>query len=53
MSEMERNASGHDKGLLWELHDIFTGKNFLVAVAAGLVGYALVEHLRDGSRYKE
>jgi hypothetical protein len=53
MGEMERTAGGHDRGLLWELHDIFTGKNFLVAVVAGLIGYALVERLRDGPRYKQ
>jgi hypothetical protein len=51
MGEMERTANGRDKGLLWDLHDIFTRKNFLVAVVAGLIGYVLVERLRDGSRY--
>ena len=51
MGEMERTANGRDKGLLWDLHDIFTTNNFLVAVVAGLIGYALVERLRDGSRY--
>jgi hypothetical protein len=53
MGEMERTAGGRDKGLLWELHDIFTGRNFFVAVVAALVGYALVERLRDGPRYKQ
>jgi hypothetical protein len=51
MGEMERTASGSDKGLLWDLHDIFIQKNFIVALIAGLVGYLLVERLRDGSRY--
>jgi len=51
MGEMERIASGRDKCLLWDLHDIVTRKNFLVAVVAGLIGYVLVERLRDGSRY--
>jgi hypothetical protein len=51
MGEMERTANGRDKGLLWDLHDIITRKNFLVAVVAGLIGYVLVERLRDGSRY--
>jgi hypothetical protein len=51
MGEMERTASGRDKGLLWDLHDIFTRNNFLVAVVAALIGYALVERLRDGPRY--
>jgi hypothetical protein len=53
MGEMERTASGRNRGLWWELRDIFTGKNFLVAVIAALVGYALVERLRDGPRYKQ
>ena len=51
MGEMERTANGRDKGLLWDLHDIFTRKNFLVAVVAALIGYVLVERLRDGPRY--
>jgi hypothetical protein len=52
MGEMESTASGRDKGLLWDLHDIFTRKNFLVAVVAALIGYVLVERLRDGVRYE-
>ena len=51
MGEMERTAKGRDKGLLWDLHDIITRKSFLVAVVAALIGYVLVERLRDGSRY--
>jgi len=51
MGEMERTANGRDKGLLWDLRDIFTSKNFVVAVVAGLIGYVLVERLRDGRRY--
>ena len=51
MGEMERTASGYDKGFLWDLHDIFTRKNFLVAGVAALIGYVLVERLRDGTGY--
>jgi hypothetical protein len=51
MGEMERTASARNKGLLWDLHDIFTRKNFLVAVVAGLIGYLVVERLRDGARH--
>ena len=51
MGEMERTASGRDKGLLWDLRDIFTQKTFIVAVIAGLIGYLLVERLRDGPPY--
>jgi hypothetical protein len=49
MGEMERTARGRDKGLLWDLHDIFTWKNFLIAVVAGLIGYLIVERLRRGA----
>ena len=51
MGEFERSANGRNKGLLWDLHDIFTRENFIVAVAAALIGYVLVERLRDGRRY--
>jgi hypothetical protein len=33
---------------VWDLHGIFTQKNFIVAVIAGMVGYLVVERLRDG-----
>jgi hypothetical protein len=51
MGELERSANGRNKGLLWDLHDIVTRENFIVAVAAGLIGYVLVERLRDGRHY--
>jgi hypothetical protein len=51
MGEMERTANGRDRGLLWDLHDIFTRKNFVVAVIASLIGYVLVEYLRDRAQY--
>lgn len=51
MGEMERSAGGRDKGWLWDLHDIFTRKNFVVAIGAALIGYVLVERLRGGNRY--
>ena len=52
MGEMERSAGGRNKGLLWDLRDIFTRSNFLVAIAAALIGYILVERLRDHATYK-
>jgi hypothetical protein len=51
MGEMERTSRGRDKGLLWDLYDIFTWKNFIVALVAGLIGYVLVERLRDSAQY--
>jgi hypothetical protein len=46
MGELERTSKGRDKGLLWDLYDIFTWKNFIVALVAGLIGHVLVEVLR-------
>ena len=51
MGEMERTAPGRDKGLRWDLLDVFTWKNFAVAIAAAFVGYIVVERLRDAPRY--
>jgi len=50
MGEMERSSAGRDKGLWWDLRDIVTWKNFAVAVVAALIGYLLVERMRDGAR---
>jgi len=50
MGEMERSAAGRDKGIWWDLQDIITWKNFGVAVVAALIGYLLVERLRDGAK---
>ena len=50
MGEMERSSVGRDKGFWWDLRDIITWENFAVAVVAALIGYLLVERLRDGAR---
>ena len=46
MGEFERSGMGRRNGLAWALADIFTPENFLIALAAALIGYALVEFLR-------
>jgi hypothetical protein len=51
MGEMERSAVGRNKGLLWDIQDIFTRRNLVVAIVAALIGYVIVERLRDGRRY--
>jgi len=51
MGEMERSAGGRNKGLLWDLQDIFTQKNLIVAIVAAFIGYVVVERLRDGRPY--
>jgi hypothetical protein len=47
MGEFERSGQGRVKGLVWAVQDIFTTANFIIAVAAALIGYALVEFLRS------
>ncbi len=47
MGEFERSGAGQSKGLLWALWDIFTLPNFLVGMAAAVIGYALFEFIRN------
>jgi hypothetical protein len=47
MGEFERSGAGSSKGFLWAVEDIFTARNFEIAVMAALVGYLLVEFLRN------
>lgn len=45
MGEFERsNARG--KGYVFAFEDIFTYRNFAIAVFSGLMGYVVVEYLR-------
>jgi hypothetical protein len=46
MGEFERSGMGRSKGLLWALGDVATVDNFVIALLAGLIGYALFEYLR-------
>jgi len=39
-------SSGQGKSLLFALNDIFTGKNFVIAMISALIGYVVFEHLR-------
>lgn len=47
MGEFERSGIGQSKGLVWAIGDIFTAPNFLIALIAALIGYILVEFLRN------
>ncbi|GAC1411281.1 MAG: hypothetical protein NVSMB53_06730 [Gemmatimonadaceae bacterium] len=47
MGEFEHSGMGQRNGFAWALRDIFTIANFLIALAAGLVGYVVVEFLRE------
>jgi len=47
MGEFERSGMGRKMGLAWAIRDIFTRENFLIAAIAALIGYILVEFLRN------
>lgn len=45
MGEFER-SSARSKGVIFALEDIFTYKNFGIAIFSGLIGYVVFEFLR-------
>jgi hypothetical protein len=47
MGEFTRSGMGRGRGLAWAIEDIFTGSNFAIAVVAALIGYLVVEFLRE------
>ena len=47
MGEFEHSGLGQSKGLLWALRDIFSAANFMIGLMAALIGYLLVEFLRN------
>ena len=47
MGEFAHSGMGQSKGLVWAVGDIFTVPNFLIALIAALIGYVLVEFLRN------
>jgi hypothetical protein len=47
MGEFERSGMGRIRGLAWALADILTTSNFVIAVVAALIGYVVVEFLRQ------
>ncbi len=47
MGEYERSGMGQVRGLAWAIGDILTMSNFLIGSIAALIGYALVEFLRN------
>jgi hypothetical protein len=40
-------ANGQRKSLAFALCDIFTGTNFVIAIICGLIGWVVVEYLRN------
>jgi hypothetical protein len=47
MGEFERSGMGRERGLVWALGDILTATSFGIAMIAALIGYGLVEFLRN------
>lgn len=47
MGEYERSGVAQSKGLVWAFRDIVTENNFIIALTAALIGYVLVESLRN------
>ncbi len=47
MGEYTHSSPARARGLLFALHDIFTMKNFVIALIAAVIGYVVVESLRE------
>jgi hypothetical protein len=47
MGQFTRSGLGRANGRAWAIREIFTLSNFAVAVAGSVVGYVLVEILRN------
>lgn len=47
MGVYERSGMGQERGLKWAFSEIFTSNNFLIAGVAAVIGYLLVEFLRE------
>ena len=47
MGEYERSGPGRSMGFEWAIRDILTWENFVIGLVAALIGYLLVEFLRN------
>jgi hypothetical protein len=47
MGEFTRAGMGQGRGFVWAIRDIFTAINFGIATIAALIGYVLVEFVRN------
>jgi hypothetical protein len=47
MGEFERSGMGRERGLIWAFGDILTSANFGIAVISALIGYGLIEFVRN------
>ena len=46
MGEFERSGPGQKRGLIWAMAEVFTSKNFGIAMSAAILGYFVFEYLR-------
>lgn len=47
MGEFTHSGMGEKRGLEWAIHDVITFDNLLIAGVAALIGYIVVEFLRN------
>jgi hypothetical protein len=47
MGEFTHSAMGRGRGLVWAIEDMFSEVNFAIALVAALIGYLVVESLRQ------
>jgi hypothetical protein len=47
MGEFTHSGKAQERGLVWAIGDVFTLSNLAIALIAALIGYVLVEVLRD------
>jgi hypothetical protein len=46
MGEYDKTGNGDKRGLVWALGDIFTIRNFAIAITASIIGFFAFEFLR-------
>ena len=47
MGEFTHSGMARGRGLVWAIEDMFSEANLAIALAAALIGYVVVEHLRQ------
>jgi hypothetical protein len=47
MGEFTHSGLGEKRGLAWAMRDVMTADNLLIAAIAALIGYMVVEFLRN------
>jgi len=50
MGEFERSGRGHEMGIAWAIRDVATPTTLVIAIVAALIGYGVVEVLRQKTK---